>query len=206
MSTSNVTGMVIVPSPFSAAIFICPFERDSRTARVPDPTNSRATAMPSARSPPAVFRTSIIKRVAPPLASVAMCERSLLAGAAAERRHANVPDAATLLAALDVDRLRRFARQLDDMGLGCAAAANDGELDLRTRGACEEALPLERRHVARGARIEQPDEIAGPDARFRGGRVVARRDDAQIGLMRQRDADVGRRPSDRSQPAAPAPA
>ncbi len=66
-----------------------------------------------------------------------------------------------------------------------------GELDLRTRGACEEALPLERGHVARGARIEQSDEVAGSDARLRGRRVVARRDDPQIVLMCQRNADVG---------------
>ena len=66
----------MAPSPFSAAIFTCPPVRDSRIAIVPDATNNRAAATPSARSPPAVFRTSIISRVAPDLVSDAICERS----------------------------------------------------------------------------------------------------------------------------------
>ena len=76
VSTSTVTGIVIAPSPFSAAIFTCPLVRDSRTAIVPELTNNRAVAMPSARSPAALFRTSTMTRVAPPLAREAICVRT----------------------------------------------------------------------------------------------------------------------------------
>ena len=72
-------------------------------------------------------------------------------------------------------------------------AANDGQLHGRARCAAQRAHPFPDRHVARRLAVDHSDEIAGAEPGLRGGRVIARRDHAQVILTGELEADVARR-------------
>ena len=180
----------MAPSPFSAAIFACPPVRDSRIAIVPEPTNNRAAATPSARSPPAVFRTSIIRRVAPDLVSDAICERSCSPARRLKEATRTYPMPAPC------------CRLLTSTVCGASRVSSTtwGSVVLPPRMTVsftfEPAAPARRRcpsnggHVACRPGIDETHEISWTDARLGGRGIVTRRHDAQVVLMCQRNADI----------------
>ena len=69
-------------------------------------------------------------------------------------------------------------------------AAEDEQRDLRAGRAAQQPRAFVRRHVARGLVVDGADEVTGAQAGLRGRRSFARRDDAQVVLTDQFDADV----------------
>src|SRR4029078_11418987 len=92
---------------------------------------------------------------------------------------------------------RLFPDQLD-LGRFGGVAAGDRQSDLGTRRAARRRAAtqphaLEYREVARGFAVDRADVVAGLQTGFRGRRIVARCDHAQVVLARQLDADITRR-------------
>ena len=112
---------MIAPSPFSAAIFTCPFD-----ARFANGDGARADEQPRGGDALREVAARAVAHVDDQPRRAALGERrdlraQLLGRAAAERRDAHVSDAIALLPAFHVDRRRRLARQLDDVRFGRAA-------------------------------------------------------------------------------------
>ena len=116
----------------------------------------------------------------------------LVGRARADGGNADVSDTGRRDSSRHVNRGERLARQRHDVRVGSVAAENR-EGDLRSDGAAQRAHALPHAHVACRDVIDRADVIAGAQPGPGGGRVVACRQDAQVVLPRQLDAEIAGR-------------
>ena len=162
--TSTTTGSVTLPSPRrrSTGMRTAPF--DSRMASVPEATNSRAAARPSAElADGRVPHVDDQARRRPRGRGAVTLARSV-ADMRAERGDAQVSDAGGDHAAV-TSTARRGSRTRSTMcGLG-GVAAEDHQRDRRPRRAAEQVhAPSNAGHLAGGPAVDRADEIAEPQA------------------------------------------
>src|SRR5437764_119648 len=113
------------------------------------------------------------------------------AGVRSRTVESQVPEPWSDDAAADVRGGLHLAYMMDVVRIG-GVAGDDGQADLGAGRAAQTRHAFTHGHLARRDVADGAQVVAGPQPGFGGGGVVARRDDAQVVLPRELEADLAR--------------